>query len=125
MENNILIDTNVLLRYLLDDIEEMALIAEHLIDGGAWTTPEVLAEITYVLESVYDLPRADIHAALCIIANLVELRPCEATLSAIKEYGETKLDFVDCMMTAYSRACGERVFTFDKEINRRLSERTE
>ena len=125
MTDKVLIDTNVLLRYLLDDREDMALIAEHLIDGGAWTTPEVLAEITYVLESVYGLPRADIHAALCMVANLVELRPPDVTLSAINEYGATKLDFVDCMITAYSRACGERVFSFDKEINRRLSEGTE
>lgn len=118
----VLIDTNVILRYLLDDNEDMALISEHLIDGGAWTTPEVLAEITYVLESVYGLPRRDIYAALCIIANHVALRPEQIALSAIREYGETKLDFVDCMMVAYAKTGTERVFSYDKEINRRLSE---
>ena len=120
--NNVLIDTNVILRYLLEDNEEMALIAEHLIDGGAWSTPEVLAEVTYVLESVYNLPREDIHAALCIIDGHVELRPSGITTNAIREYGETKLDFVDCMHVAYA-AASERTFTFDKEINRRISER--
>ena len=119
--NNVLIDTNVLLRYLLDDNEQMSLIAEHLIDGGAWTTPEVLAEIAYVLESVYEAPRTDIHAALCIVANHVELRPQQVSLTAIREYGETKLDFVDCMITAYAKTDHARVFPFDKEINRRLS----
>ncbi len=120
--NKVLIDTNVLLRYLLDDDESMALIAEHIIDGGAWTTPEVLAEITYVLDSVYGLPRQDIHAALCIVANQVELRPQEISLEAIREYGETKLDLVDCMMISYAKAGSTRVFSFDKRINRRLSE---
>lgn len=119
--NNVLIDTNVILRYLLDDNEDMALIAEHLIDGGAWTTPEVLADITYVLETVYELPREDIHAALCIIANHVELRPEEVVAEAIREYGETKMDFVDCMMTSYAKVENERVFSFDKEINRRMT----
>ena len=121
--NNMLIDTNVLLRYLLDDNEEMALIAEHMIDGGAWTTPEVLAEVTYVLEGVYGLPREDIHAALCIVANQVELRSEQITMAAIKEYGETKLDFVDCMIVAHAKAGNERIFSFDKGINRRLTER--
>ena len=124
MMSSILIDTNVILRYLLDDDENMALIAEHLIDGDVWTTPDVLAEITYVLESVYELPRKDIHAALCIVANHVELRPETVVLEAIREYGETKLDFVDCMMVAYAKAGGERVFSFDKEINLRLTAKT-
>ena len=119
--NNMLIDTNVLLRYLLDDNEEMALLAEHMIDGGAWVTPEVLAEVTYALGSVYGLPRKDIHAALCIVANQVELRPEQVTLEAIKEYGETKLDFVDCMIVAYAKAGSERIFSFDKGINKRLT----
>ena len=118
--SHMLIDTNVILRYLLDDNEEMALIAENIIDGGAWTTPEALAEITYVLESVYELPRQDIHTALCIIANHVRLQPQEICLEAIREYEETDLDFVDCMMIAYAKAEGERVFSFDKDLNRAL-----
>ena len=121
--NNILVDTNVLLRYLLDDEESMALIAEQVINGGAWATPEVLAEITYVLESVYELPRAEIHAALCVISNNVELRPASICNVAIKEYGETNLDFVDCIIVAYAKASNERIFSFDKGINKRLTER--
>lgn len=115
----VLIDTNVMLRYLLDDNEDMALIAEHVIDGGAWTSPVYLAEFVYVLEGVYGLSRKDIHAALGIISHEVELRPA-LTERAVKEYGETNLDFADCMMLAYASA-GERTFTFDKGINKRLS----
>lgn len=115
------VDTNVILRYLLDDIPEQALIAEHIIDGGAWTTPEVLAEITYVLEYVYKADRSDISAALEIIASVIELRPEAVTLAAIKEFRTTELDFVDCMGSAY-RLHGEKVFTFDKELNVRMSE---
>ena len=78
MQNKVLIDTNVILRFLLDDNEEQALIAEHVIDGDAWNTPEVLAEITYVLGSVYGMPRKDIHDALCIISNEIEIKPAIA-----------------------------------------------
>ena len=119
--NNCYVDTNVLLRYLLDDNEEMGLIAEHVLDGGSWTSPEVLAEVTYILESVYKVPREEITAALEIIFNHVELRPYDICLDAIREYGETDLDFPDCMAVAYFKA-GNRVFTFDKGINRRMNE---
>lgn len=115
------IDTNVILRYLLDDNEEQALLAEHVINGGAWTTPEVLAEVTHVLKHHYSCERREIFTALELTANVVELRPYAETLEAIREYGETGLDFVDCMASAYNK-CGESVFTFYIELNRRMSE---
>ncbi len=116
------IDTNVIMRYLLDDNEEQALIAEHLIDGGAWTTPEVLAEVTYVLDSVYEVKRDEITTALEMMANVLTFQPDAVTRSAIGEFGRTKLDFVDCMAVAYGLH-GERVFTFDKEVNKQLLQR--
>lgn len=114
-----LIDTNVILRYLLDDNEDMSLIAEHIIAGGAWTTPEVLAEVSCVLDGVYMVDRQDIAAALEQIATCVECRPENIVLEAIKYYKNTGLDFVDCMILAYGKA-GLRVFSFDKGINRAL-----
>ena len=116
-----LVDTNVILRYLIDDDEEQSLIAEHIIDGGAWTTPEVLAEITWVLESVYQQKRERITTALIEIANRVTLEPQDVTIKAIDEYDKTNLDFVDCMLVAYDKLGISKVFTFDKGINRRLN----
>ena len=120
--NRILIDTNVILRYLLDDVEEMALIAEQIIEGGARTTPEVLAEMTYVLETVYGFSRKDICAALNTVFIYVEVAPYDVVGRAIRQYEATELDFVDFMMIAYATENNERVLTFDKGINRRLSE---
>ena len=120
--NKILVDTNVILRYLLDDNEEMALLAEQVIEGGAWTTPEVLAETTYVLEDVYGFPREKVSEALNIVFIHVEARPFEIVKRAIGEYEKTDLDFVDCMMVAYGAKGKERACTFDKGVNRRLSE---
>lgn len=120
--SKVLIDTNVILRYLLDDVEEMSLMAEQMIEGGAWTTPEVLAETTYVLEKIYGFIRRDISAALNVISIHVETRPYDVVVRAIKEYDRTDLDFVDCMIVGYSDVGSERVFTFDKQINRRLHE---
>lgn len=120
MTNKVLVDTNVVLRYLLDDDDDQSLIAEHVIDGYAWTTPEVLAEVSYVLDSVYEMSRKDIHAALCVISHEIELMPAIAG-EAIRHYGESNLDFVDCMMVAYAEA-GYRTFSFDKGVNHRISD---
>ena len=118
--NKVLADTNVILRYILDDIDDMALIAEHIVDGGAWTTPEVLAEVTYIMSRYYEAPREDVYATLCMISNDIEIKP-SLTENAIRHYGETNLDFVDCMMVAYAEA-GYRTFSFDKGINKRIAD---
>lgn len=122
--NSTLLDTNVLLRYLLDDIEEQGLIAEHLIDGGAWTTPEVLAEVTYVLDSVYNVPRASIAASLNIILNNVKVSPPDIIKAAVDEYQNSKLDFVDCIIVAYGKSRITPVFSFDKAINKALTNKS-
>lgn len=119
--NKTLIDTNVILRYLIDDDEDQGLIAEHLIDGGAWTTPEVLAEMTWVLSSVYHQNRDRIGGALYEVACRVMLEPQDVILQAIKEYDSSNLDFVDCMIVAYHKLGITPVFSFDKAINRRLN----
>ena len=44
-----IIDANVILRYILDDNKEMAEEAARVIQNGARTLPEVIAEVVYVL----------------------------------------------------------------------------
>lgn len=119
--NKTLVDTNVILRYLLDDNEDQALLAEHLIDGGAWTTPEVLAEVTYVLEHYYGIERREIATALFQIAHKLDFEQPDVSFEAIKEYDATNLDFVDCMIVAYDKLNISKVFSFDKALNRRLT----
>ena len=46
----VLVDTNVILRYILNDNEDMAMEAANIIKNGAITLPEVLAEVVYVLK---------------------------------------------------------------------------
>lgn len=48
-----LIDANVILRYLLEDHPQLSPEAKKVIESGAYTLPEVLAEVVYVLKGVY------------------------------------------------------------------------
>ena len=115
-----LLDANVLLRYILNDNEEMSRIASELIDGTVYTVPEVLAEVAYVLAKVYKANRADIATFLSAIVNDVDVEPAHVVEKAIEVYRDNNLDFVDCMLVAYNKVEGTKVFTFDKKMNKLL-----
>ena len=115
-----LLDANVLLRYILNDNEEMSRIASELIDGTVYTVPEVLAEVAYVLAKVYKANRADIATFLSAIVNDVDVEPAHVVEKAIEVYRDNNLDFVDCMLVAYNNIEGTKVFTFDKKMNKLL-----
>ena len=59
-----LIDANVILRYLLRDHPQMSEEAKKVIEEGAFTLPEVLAEVVYVLKGVYQVERTEIAKTL-------------------------------------------------------------
>ena len=116
-----IIDANIILRYLLGDHPEMSAEAKEIVLSGAQTTAEVLAEVVYVLKGVYQVERGDI--AETVISFLQEVSvPHKAALSyACKLYGETKLDFVDCILAGYHFTEGTAVLMFDKKLKSILS----
>ena len=117
----ILIDTNVILRYILNDNENMAIEAENIIKNGAITLPEVLAEVVYVLKRVYEVEKVDIVNALLDILNEVEVEHHDTIVRAVQIFSESNLDFVDCILIAYHEVEGIEVFSFDKKLNNKLS----
>lgn len=56
-----LIDANVILRCILDDNPEMTAEAIAIIDSGAYTKPEIIAEVVYVPKKsmVYSVRRSE------------------------------------------------------------------
>lgn len=116
----VLVDASVILRYLLGDHEEMAEEARSVILAGAETVPTVLAEIVYVLDGVYGVPRAEIAAALLDLLDDVLVEPAGEMRTAVRTYGKTSLDFVDCMLVAACAESGRRVLTFDRKLRRLL-----
>ena len=120
-----IIDANVVLRYVLDDHFELSAKARAIIDENIVCIPiEVLSEVIYVLHGIYKTERDDIYTALhdffektvCILPHR------NAILHALKLYGESKLDFVDCVLAGYSQVEGAIIDTFDKKLQRLLSQ---
>ena len=50
----------------------------------------------------------------------IEVEHKEVITHASKLYGETNLDYVDCVLVAYRKVEGREVFTFDKDLNKLL-----
>lgn len=119
-KNMKLIDANVILRYLLNDHPETSLQAKEIIASGAYTKPEVIAEVVYVLKGVYQVTRNDTRRFIGELLRCVSCTEVLAVKAALELYADTSLDFVDCLLTAYHQVNGEEVFTFDRKLIRYL-----
>lgn len=121
-KNMLLIDANVILRYLLNDNPSMSQKAKEIIHSGAYTKPEVLAEVVYVLDGVYSATREEIKSYILAILNDVHCEEHSSVAYALSVYASTRLDFVDCLLIGYHHVNGESIFSFDKKLNRHLTE---
>lgn len=121
-KNMQLIDANVIIRCILNDCPEMTAKAVEIIDAGAYTKPEILAEVVYVLQKVYSVQRPEIRNMLNKILEVVSCSEKECVIFAMDLYASVSLDFVDCLLIAYHTVNNENIFSFDKKLNKHLND---
>jgi predicted nucleic-acid-binding protein len=118
----IAVDTNVLVRVLVDEPSQPEHIAaaRSLVSeaGDVFVPLVVLVETVWVLETSYGLPKSDIVQALDhMLANtafsLEEEQRCSAALRLFRESGA---DFSDCLILADCRSRDLQLYTFDKRL---------
>lgn len=123
------VDTNILLRYLLDDIPEQADAAEAIIKEAAagkltlQTNVMVIAELVWTCESYYSLPKEEIRDKVLMILNTpgLEVEDKDFIAEAILLYVDRNVDFIDAYNGCWMRAQGiTQVYTFDESHYRRL-----
>lgn len=114
------VDTNVILRYLLHDVESQQKEVDEIMASGVATIPEVLPEVVYVLRKSYKVDRRKTAEALLTILDEIEIAHKAVMIQAAKLYGTTNLDFVDCLFAAYHRVENIEVYTLDKDLNKLL-----
>ena len=130
MSKRRLVDTNLIVRYLVQDHEKHARAAGRLFeacdrgDVVIVLLPAVLAECVFVLESFYEQARGDIASALGTLVSIrgVEINEVAIHLDAFDRYRRTKVHFVDCLIAANASAENTPVAAFDSrfpEIRRR------
>ena len=113
-----LIDTNIMLRFLLNDNAELSGRATEIIrQNNCFVKYEVLAEAVYVLSKVYGIERKEIADAVRLFLPNVSVENRAVVLSALTSYEDTRLDFVDCILAAHHLVEHEELFSFDKKLN--------
>ena len=126
MSKRRLVDTNLIVRYLVQDHEKHAKAAGRIFDACdrgdvvLVVLPAVLAECVFVLESFYEQARADIAPALgrLISSPGVEISDTAIYLDALDRYRKTRIHFVDCLIAATAVAKNMPVATFDQDFRK-------
>jgi len=116
-------DANVILRYLLKDDEQFFNKATEIIENNTLLiTNEIAAEIVYVLEKVYKVPKSEIRTALTEFFNSpsIIINDKKVILTAFELFDLNNLDFVDAILLAYNHLQNYKVFTFDKKLDKLL-----
>ena len=122
----IALDTNVLVRYLVQDDATQAQIASDVIDGLSeadlgFVGREVLIELVWVLERAYGFSRMEIANALDGLLAAIELviENADDLGLAIELYRNDGYGFADMMIAAAARRAGAReLVTFDRKAAR-------
>ncbi len=133
MSDRRLLDTNLIIRFLVQDHEKHATAAARLFDacdaGEVTLTilPEVLAECVFVLESFYKHPRGAIANVLgqLISSPGIEVADHPVHLDALNRYARSKAHYVDCIIAATAVSFDTAVASFDSDFKQFADVRVE
>jgi predicted nucleic-acid-binding protein len=123
----IALDTNVLVRFLVDDDPKQAAAAAALInrviaDGDTlFVSDVVVCETVWVMSVSYDIGRREIAAVLrnLLRARHVTFRAADQLIRALEAYEAGKGDFADYLIREHARAADcDSVATFDRVLLR-------
>lgn len=116
------LDTNVLVRYIMQDDARQSALAGRLIDSLSNEAPGFVSlvsvvELGWVLSSAYGLDRAQLVAALegLLRAKEIVVDRVETVWKALRIYERGQADFADCLIERTASAAGcSRTMTFDR-----------
>ena len=117
-----MLDANAVLRFLLQDIEEQFQEVKAIVKRDrCYVTLEVMAEVCYVLEGLYQVSREDIADNFRKLNFDVTILNVDVFLRALEIFEKPpKLDFVDCLLYGYKMERGIGIVTFDRQLQKQL-----
>jgi len=123
-----LIDTNVILRYLLDDHKQFSpkakVFMQDLAKGlkKALLPSVVVVECVYVMEKFYEIPKTEIVEKLSRILNIKGIANPDKSevLDALVKFENSAADIVDCILAAKSSP-QHPIISFDKDFKKLMA----
>lgn len=115
------LDTNVLVRYIMQDDAKQSMLATQLIESLTAQEPGfvplvAVVELFWVLSSAYALSRGQVVEVFdgLIRSKQLVVEQKDQLVRALRVYATSSADFPDCLIERTARAAGcERVMTFD------------
>ncbi len=116
------LDTNVIVRYIVQDDETQSALATTLIESLSTSQPGyisiiTLIELVWVLQGNYQASRDDIINTLNSLLKTKEILIAQADVvaQALRMFSHTKADFPDCLIERLGHAAlCEYTVSFDK-----------
>lgn len=116
------LDTNVLVRYVMQDDPEQSARATALVESLSVEQPGFVAqvavvELVWVLTACFDLERAQVAAAIEGLVRSKEIRVEQSAVvwKALRSYRGSAGDFADCLIERSAAVAGcEKTVTFDR-----------
>ena len=122
----VFIDTNIIVRYLMKDDENLYKISKNIIEttDNLFVPNEIIAEVIYVLTKIYNINREKTSSTVLdlINRNYFTLNSKEIIINALEVFSSKNLDIVDCILCTTSKLTENTVETFDKNLKKCLSE---
>lgn len=123
---SLFVDTNILARYLLGDVLEHFTKVNMIFEQAAesklklYFVPEVIIELNYVLNKIYEKQKDEVVTALKDLLNLQILQSDQkdALLAALDIYSNNSISFEDSYYIAYSLLNNLEFFSFDSKANK-------
>lgn len=122
----LIIDANVILRFLRGDHTEHFAASRKLFqqaeDGEVRLVllAPVLAEVVFVLTSVYECECKEVVEALLpfLFHGGIECPESAVLADSLKRFSATKIDLMDCYVAASAAANGYTVCSFDRDFKK-------
>jgi predicted nucleic-acid-binding protein len=116
------LDTNVLVRYVMQDdaaqsARASALMKSFTVDAPGYVALVTVVEFVWVLGGAYEFGRAEIAQALEALLRTKELvvEQAEIVWKALRVYRGSRADLADCLISRGAEAAGcEHTVTFDR-----------
>ncbi|MBI4289968.1 MAG: type II toxin-antitoxin system VapC family toxin [Betaproteobacteria bacterium] len=116
------LDTNVLVRYIMQDDAKQSLLATRLVESLSAEAPGFVplvsvVELAWVLSSAYELKNAQLVEAFEGLLRTKEIvvERAETVWKALRVFQSGNADFADCLIERSAASAGcDRTMTFDR-----------
>ncbi len=120
----VIIDTNALLRFILNDIPVQKQAVEKLIQKAkkgqlSLLIPQIIIfELHFILDKYYNVMKEDIITTLhtLVSTKYIQIESRDLFLKALTQYKTSTISFVDCFVYIKAQSEDAELFTFYKKL---------